>query len=115
MSARETPWRRKGLLAAVAIIVAPWCFDCGSIEHGELWCEDAVAHLKACCPGFHASSLYCEHVEGCSTSKVPDLSGPEIDRLREGSCEELAASHVCERAMARSGTESDAARQEVCP
>jgi hypothetical protein len=69
---------------------------CG-IRQDEFDCENAVAHLQQCCPGFDASAIDCTYSNYCGPV-YPALSISQSDCIRGKSCETIRAAGVCERA-----------------
>lgn len=88
-------------------------FACTDDDHDQfrsdvLDCEEAVAHLEACCgPGFSVARDAChygfDHTTGCDswtdTTITPGLDSVQSACVRERSCDELLSSKVCDRAQ----------------
>jgi hypothetical protein len=118
--------------------------DDEQLRDDVLDCEDAVAHLESCCPGFVAEQLACVHYQkdvatGCETGrKSTDKEAPALDLkesqcIRAMTCDLLVLTKVCARAQLaraqRSGSEtyvefhretpvssySTPPHQQVCP
>jgi hypothetical protein len=114
---RARPWT---LAAAIAALLA-----CGApLRKDELDCEEAVAHLADCCPGFVSSALACRYEDhGCGGVTHPALDIGEAACIRDERCAQLVSDRVCARAQqARAYTTGgeDAgspppARGTVCP
>jgi uncharacterized membrane protein len=87
---------RSALWVATAFAVLLACGD--ELSEGELDCEEAVAYLEGCCPGFSSASMSCVYGSGpgCSGTS-PDISIPESQCIRATSCSELVESGVCQR------------------
>jgi hypothetical protein len=67
----------------------------GGLREDEVDCEQAVAHLDECCPGFTwASSLRCEYDGGCAPN-TPGLTVEESNCVAAMSCDELVARDLC--------------------
>jgi hypothetical protein len=83
----------------------------GALEERTLECEEAIAHLRDCCPGLSAPAA-CG--DGCS--KVT-LSEAESECIRESDCDELRAADVCGRVETLSAHENDVdgGWEPVCP
>ncbi len=70
-------------------------------------CEDAIAALVECCPGFDPSRVRCEYrretIGSCDASTTqtttPALSPDESDCIRGARCADLQARGVCARAQ----------------
>ena len=94
---------------AALVVLSLACGD--ALRQDVLDCEDAVAHLAACCPGFVNSTISCvyDH-EGCS-SQDPQLTLDESQCISRASCADLVASDVCGRAQQLPAGEPRA----VCP
>jgi hypothetical protein len=60
-------------------------------------CEEAVAHLKTCCPGFDSLKVECSYESGgCDSSdSFPSYSIAESNCLRAMSCSALESSGLC--------------------
>lgn len=69
-------------------------------EQAEVQCEEAVAHLAACCPELRPETFFCEHVVavGCGSDRYPDFSETTSKFLRSLSCQEIHASDLCNTA-----------------
>ena len=64
----------------------------------EFACEEAVAHLVDCCPGFDPTRVYCDHsLGGCDGSppQGPDVSKTTGKCLRAQSCAQLQTKGYC--------------------
>ena len=75
---------------------------CG-IREDEFACEDAVAHLQSCCPGFTANNIDCTYTEGqaCETRSVyPEIDATQAACIRSESCASLREFGVCARVEA---------------
>lgn len=107
-SLRPTPRRSRGISAALLIGGGCFvCFACALADEGRtnfrqdvLLCEEAVAHLKDCCPGL--DDVYAESCEyrqdGCSEGKSVALSVSQSRCVRDKECGELVDQGICERA-----------------
>ncbi len=83
---------------------------CG-IREDELRCEEAVAHLVDCCPGFDAQQVDCYFVEsGCDVA-YPVLDIEESRCIAGKPCADVVSSGICSRAQA---AQPDDGRR-VCP
>jgi hypothetical protein len=91
MYVRNVPAR--WLLVAAALGAGLFC---GSIREDELDCEEAVARLRSCCPGFSPDAVDCRYREGCGPV-YPQISTADSDCIRATACETLVATGVCER------------------
>jgi hypothetical protein len=89
-------------LALLAIAVAARC-----LRPDEMLCEEAVARLSSCCPGFDPGSMRCVYSEGCGTT-YPDLSEPDARCIAGASCAQLVANGICTRAPGSTVTDPNA-------
>ncbi len=75
---------------------------CGNMSGEELVCEEALAHLQDCCPGFNPTHVGCLYDgPGCGDPngfQTPDVSGDQSACIRGVSCAQLVQSGVCARA-----------------
>jgi len=62
-----------------------------SIDQDELQCEQAVAYLASCCPGFDNAGINCT-AGGCVR---PDLDLPTSKCLQSLSCDQVVARGLC--------------------
>jgi len=113
MSAKER--RFLAMLATVALASA--VFTCGEgIREDVLSCEEAVARLAKCCPGFDAGKVYCRY-SGCGSEVwYPALDLDESHCVRDSSCEMLRTNDVCGRAQrAHAHVNQPSGGEVVCP
>jgi hypothetical protein len=68
---------------------------CG-IRQDEFDCENAVAHLAECCPGFSPTTIECTYSPYCTTT-YPEIDIADSDCIRNESCEDLVGTGVCGR------------------
>ena len=105
------------LIAATVALM----FACGDMRQDELDCEEAVAHMQDCCPGFDTRLVDCTYVApaGCGTTIYPDIPIAQSQCIVGESCGTLIASGVCKRVIAQTSREPpDGPRSqvfEVCP
>jgi hypothetical protein len=80
--------------------------DDDNLRGDVLRCEDAVAYLKSCCPGFDASKLQCDYLydsTGCDSPvhRIDPVFSREQSACIVGlSCGALVGNGVCARAQA---------------
>jgi len=118
----------------VALIVG-LLLACTGIREDEFACEDAVAHLQQCCPGFTGANIACVYdavAGGCDTqgySDNPDFDVAQSTCIRNESCTQLRSpgptgTSVCDQVAAipknsgeRGGYQDPASVQsvQVCP
>ncbi len=85
---------------------------CG-IREDELRCEEAVAHLVDCCPGFDAKAVDC-YFTSSSCGTVNTAYDIEESRcIAKLDCATLRANGVCSRAQSAQPNHDATAR--VCP
>lgn len=105
---------------AVGLVLA-----CGNpLREDELECEEAVAVLATCCPGFdYAKAVGCQYIDrGCDGASYPGLPIGDARCIRGESCRQIVTSGVCDRAQ-RAGEitvtsgdyRSEPASRGVCP
>jgi hypothetical protein len=80
------------------------------LRQDEAECEEAVARLIECCPGFDPAAINCEYVKGdCDQGSVyPSLSAPDSECILGKSCEALNAQKVCDAVIAYNSSEESA-------
>lgn len=84
--------------------------DDDQFREDVLRCEDALARLQSCCPGFDPIPVDCNFYHssgGCgggTTDVRPAFSVDESKCIAVTSCEALVANGVCERAQAARAT-----------
>jgi hypothetical protein len=102
--------RRRNTLPRVLGLLALGALTCG-IREDELRCEEAVAHLVDCCPGFDAKQVDCYYAStGCGTI-YPVFDIQESRCIAATKCPQIVEDHICSRAQGAQPT--DTAR--VCP
>lgn len=89
------PSARLGGIAA-ALLLAALAVRC--LRRDELHCENAVAHLQRCCPGFQPGDVYCVYAESCSVV-YPSISEGDASCIVDSSCTTLVENGACARAM----------------
>jgi hypothetical protein len=93
------------VLALRGVIACDSDTDDNQFREDVISCEEAVARLEECCPGFRPTRVACRYYfhrrEGCEGSGVdktePDLDLRESQCVREASCEKLASQGFCDR------------------
>ncbi len=83
--------------------------DHDDLDETVLSCEEAVAALDACCPGFDPEAVRCiDHryrkTSACTGTVSEGHERPQIDRvesacIRRSTCSQLVASTTCARAL----------------
>jgi hypothetical protein len=69
----------------------------GGLRQDELECEEAVSYLQGCCPSFAGATVTCVHDVGCGVGSETALSIDESECILAESCDQIVASHLCER------------------
>jgi hypothetical protein len=59
-------------------------------------CEEAVAHLEACCPGYDAKNVHCNYNPGACGTTYPQIREAQSDCIRRQSCEAIQKSGSCD-------------------
>jgi hypothetical protein len=98
-SQKHHRWRRRFTVALFLAFAVPLACGFGGDEFS---CEDAVARLQSCCPGFDPTQVDCTFSasnQGCNSYPVyPELDEAQSTCIRNESCEALRNNGVCERA-----------------
>lgn len=103
--------RSRGKLFLLGLIVA-LLMTCG-IREDELRCEEAVAHLVSCCPGFDAKRVDCYYVPhscGSCVDAQPLIPIEQSRCIARLDCAAVRAAGICERAQNVASTNA-----QVCP
>ena len=79
-----------GALCTLMLLLPRAAAPRSAIRETELECEEAVAHLAKCCPGFDAKKVNCEHIapQGCDGGHEPELDVDTSRAVRRLSCAE---------------------------
>ena len=80
--------------------------DNNQFRDDVIWCEEAVARLERCCPGFDGAQVQCwyyySYNEGCSSAETqrlePAFTKEESRCIHDTACADLVAAGVCTRA-----------------
>ena len=106
------PSRRR--VVQVAVLLIGSALACGNSRNDDddlredvLFCEDALAKLDKCCPGFRTQDVSCDHhytnESGCGftqrTEIDPAITVRSARCIQDASCEQLVNTKVCERAQ----------------
>ncbi|WP_394847329.1 hypothetical protein LZC95_07665 [Pendulispora brunnea] len=123
---------RGGYVAAAVIVVLFACddrHDHDNFRGDVISCEEALAHLADCCPGFDPGRVRCEYNydEGCAGGSTqvehPTLDSDESQCIRNLECSDLIERDVCTRAQndlpytgeKPSSSDAGGSRGPVCP
>jgi hypothetical protein len=104
--------RRLGSALVLAGLALTGLGFSNGIREDELECEEAIAHIQGCCPGFTAQEAVCLHSEGCEEDSPPLLDLGQSRCIQDLECGRVRASY-CSGANTMTGAESDA--PAVCP
>jgi hypothetical protein len=113
----ERSGKRWGAGRTIGVIVG-LLLACNGIREDEFACENAVAHLQQCCPGFTGSNIACIYEpppvscggsDPVSQGESPDLDLEQSACIRAATCDQLRSSGACDRAAATSSN------LDVCP
>ncbi len=96
-------WDRGPALPLILAVL----FACGD-RQDDFDCDNAVLHLRGCCPRFNASAVDCRSSDACGPV-YPALSAAQSQCIRSESCETIRATGLCDRAQ------SAAAGDTICP
>jgi hypothetical protein len=114
MTTMASHWRRGFTLSLFIGGLLSTSGACG-IREDEFDCENAVARLVTCCPGFEASSVDCTYSPGCGNA-YPSLDPTQSTCILQSSCSSLQSTGVCNAAASLStGSETEATFPSVCP
>ena len=103
---RRGRWRT-ALLAVGAVLALGQCYG---LREDELRCEEAVAHLIDCCPGFDRASVSCLYTTTCGV-RYPELTIEESRCVAGAKCADILAGAICDRVAKKSGRGGPS----VCP
>ncbi len=112
---RPSGWRRGFTLSLfVAGLFAVGGGACG-VREDEFDCENAVARLAHCCPGFDTTQVDCSYSPGCG-NPYPSIDPAQSNCILQSSCSSLQSAGVCDRAaMLSSGSETEITYPSICP
>jgi hypothetical protein len=85
-----------GFVIALVLVA----FACGEMRPDEIECEEAVEHLRQCCPGLDPRGFNCVYQESCGETLRPSLSIQTSQCVRRESCDTLVQTGACTRAIA---------------
>ena len=69
------------------------------LREDEVHCEEALAHVEACCGDGYASNLTCAYVDhgDCNPPTYPDLSADESRVLENDRCDAIIGAGYCDK------------------
>lgn len=82
-------WGRRIFIAVVLLLATT-----GALDEDELWCEEAIGHIRDCCPDLDVTNI-CGDADGYCTPVIT-LSRDESECILELECGPEAVA-VCER------------------
>jgi hypothetical protein len=85
------------LALAFALITLP------GFRQDDLDCEQAVSHLRSCCPGLDPSTFDCTYVSGCGKTDPTQFSIAQSQCIEGLSCDQIGADGLCTSAASGSG------------
>jgi hypothetical protein len=107
-------WWRRGFTLSLFVGGLLSSGACG-IREDEFDCENAVARLAQCCPGFDATSVDCTYSPGCGNA-YPALDPSQSNCILQSSCDSLRNAGVCEAAAnLTQGSATELTTPMVCP
>jgi hypothetical protein len=96
--------RGGGIIAVIVAVVLGLAVSCNGFREDEIECEQAVVHLRECCPDLNIKTLDCSYEEhlDCSDTvtsrEYPALALDDSRCVQKKSCDQLVASGACGRA-----------------
>jgi hypothetical protein len=96
------------LLVASVFACASSSTESNNFREEVFYCEEALARLESCCPGFSARQVTCYHYyresTGCdgkttSTHEDPAIGLRDSQCILDKDCSALVTGRVCERAQ----------------
>jgi len=114
-----------GVFVGLGIAAALACnsdTDDNQWREDVLSCEEAVAHLDECCPGFDLKRVQCRyyyHIDrGCGTDTVthvePDIELSDSHCIRDSNCDKLQSQGNCDPANYSAKPDGGRARGVLC-
>lgn len=104
------------MLVAALLLIMTFSRGASGLREDDLQCEEAVAHLNECCPGFDVAKISCAFSSGCGDTQYTAFSIEESECIQNADCKTLVGNGVCTRAQARGAVFADAAAPApVCP
>lgn len=79
----------------------------------EVQCEETVAYLADCCPGFDLEAVSCTYQDSCDPV-LPDLSVEESRCIRSLSCAQIRERGLCEFRGKDAGADAASDTEPVC-
>ncbi|HXK18280.1 MAG TPA: hypothetical protein VNG33_10785 [Polyangiaceae bacterium] len=97
--ARPRRWTRwAGALVVLALFALGTPAPQAGIRRDEIECEEAVAHLAKCCPGFQPERYGCDYEDpvGCGDVTEPHFNVSKSREIRGMSCAEVLTTGLCD-------------------
>ncbi len=102
------------LFRRLFVVVVALLFATGALQEDELLCEEAIAHLRDCCPSLRAPHV-CGDSDGCSP--VTTLTRSESECVMHLECG-AETDEICSRSEDVQAALHEASRgehEQVCP
>jgi hypothetical protein len=90
--------KRRAIPALVVLgLLTPLLMGSSDLREDQFECEQAVNHLKDCCPAdFDPTHVSCEYEEGCGGGATyPSLGVDDSKCIEDKSCDQILASGLC--------------------
>jgi hypothetical protein len=112
----RTTWSDGVRLLVLGLAIAGGIPAAHGFRQDEVECEEALARLEECCPGFDASLVRCDYLESCEDTTYPSITPSESQCLRDLSCDVIRQKRACDAIAARgSGSDGTHSPELVCP
>jgi hypothetical protein len=122
-------WSSFFVVAGLLAVRLSWASDSPEFREDVIDCDEALAHLRTCCPGFDASKVACEfhHYQGCELPLTifPAFSIRDSKCILGATCETLTSvedsvtGSICARAQVQKQVSDDNGHADpyvrVCP
>ena len=110
-----------GAVIALLLGCAP-SIDDNQFREDVFLCEEAVARLSKCCPGFNADAVACVYYDyvshdACGSHRQhsdPALTIAESLCIHDVSCEAIVDRDICSRVMPATGPRSGPRNDKLC-
>jgi hypothetical protein len=78
------------------VALSPLLLGSSDLREDQFECEQAVSHLKGCCPAsFDPTKVACDYESGCGSTQYPALGVDDSKCIEQKSCDQILASGVC--------------------
>ena len=81
----------------VLAALTPLVMGSSDLREDQFECEQAVSHMKSCCPAtFDPTHVSCEYEDGCGGgSTYPSLGVDDSKCIEDKSCDQILGSGLC--------------------